>query len=228
MRRPNEYQYRQDHRLRVMAGTAVALFLLAAGVTWWPAPRPSLAPELVFDTRGDEVINLEDIVPTTQMAQAPPPPAPLPPVVVPDDQLPDEVELDLSDNIPVDKPGDALKSAPPTQGPGRAERTVSAEVGPKTVRFVEPEYTREARRRKIRAEVIVEVLVNEQGRVQQTRIVERFLLGRDAGDRQPVATLGYGLEEAALAAAERWIFRPARQNGQAVASFTTLTFTFGV
>jgi protein TonB len=42
-----------------------------------------------------------------------------------------------------------------------------------------------------------------------------------------VPSLGYGLEESALDAASRSLFRPAEQNGEPVATRTTITFTFG-
>ena len=89
---------------------------------------------------------------------------------------------------------------------------------------MEPEYTREARRARIRTEIVVEVQVSPTGQVLSATVVERYLL---TPRRRRVDTLGYGLEEAALAAARRWRFRPARVNDQPVASFTRITFSFG-
>ena len=70
--------------------------------------------------------------------------------------------------------------------------------------------------------------MDEQGRVAEAWVEKRFLLGDDTEPPREVEALGYGLEEAAMAAAERCIFRPARRNGVAVASETTLGFGFGV
>lgn len=231
MHRPTENDYRRNHRLHVLASLAVSLALVVAAVRLWPAAGPAADEPLRFDTRAREVIAIEEVQPTAQGESAPPPPpAPAPPVVVPDDVVleEDELDLDVSENLIAAEPGDRPPGPVGPAGPPAGPRSVQPEVGPKTVRFVEPEYTREARRRKIRAEVVVEVRVDERGRVTESRIVERFLLGKDAAEKQPVAEVGYGLEEAALSAAGRWIFRPARQDGRPVASYTTLTFTFGV
>ncbi|MFV1981585.1 MAG: energy transducer TonB [Rhodothermia bacterium] len=40
--------------------------------------------------------------------------------------------------------------------------------------------------------------------------------------------VGFGVEEAALSAADRWRFRPARHGGRVVQTYYTLTFRFGV
>ena len=73
------------------------------------------------------------------------------------------------------------------------------------------------------------MLVDEKGRVEASKVLERFLLGNKKDDpKQPVNLLGYGLEEAALSAAGRWLFRPARKNGTPVRSYHALTFRFGV
>lgn len=211
-----------------MVSMAVSLLLVIAAVKWWPLPSPEADEGEIPYAIGQEVIEIEEITQTRQaQRRAPPPPAPLPPVLVPNDELVEEIDLDISENyLPVDEPGDDTLFA---EGADEGTSTQAVvEVGPKPVRFVEPEYTREARRRKVRAEVVVEVLVDETGRVQETEVVERYLFAEDEEHRERVATLGYGLEEAAVAAAERWLFRPARRNGEPIQSYTTLTFSFGV
>lgn len=216
------------YRVRMLLSTAATLLLLIAVVRVWPAPGDTQEELVSYRVGEQEVIDIEQIQPTQQARQAPPPPAPPIPVVVPDDVLlPDEqLDLDRTSPLELDLPGSDNHVAD-----GQVEGTTVSEgemLGPKAVRFVEPEYTQEARRRRVRAEVVVEVLVDAGGRVQETRIEERFLLDRDGVGRIPVAEIGYGLEEAAEAAARRWIFRPARSGGRPVSSYTTLTFTFGV
>ena len=207
----------------------LSLLLLIALVKFWPIPGEEEVPDFVYNTRGQEVIEIEEILQTSQVKQKPPPPAPLPPIIVPNDDILEEFELEITDNyLPIEDPGeDAVVEEGISAGPQTA--LVSAQVGPKPVRFVEPEYTREARRKKIRAEVVVEVLVDERGQVQDAKILELFLLSRKRDEpKQPVEQIGFGLEESALSAAERWQFRPARQDGKPVQSYTTLTFSFGV
>jgi protein TonB len=75
---------------------------------------------------------------------------------------------------------------------------------------------------------MVEVLVDERGRVSEKRIIDRFLYGKRDDPPEPVEHVGYGIEEAALSAAERWQFRPAKHGGRTVRSYYTLTFRFGV
>lgn len=98
---------------------------------------------------------------------------------------------------------------------------------PVPVRFSEPAYPPEARREGVRARVRIRVLVDERGRVEEARIVERVRLGR--GDREePAASLPHGMDEAALDAARRYQFRPAQADGRRVRSYTTITCSFGV
>jgi periplasmic protein TonB len=211
-----------------MAACVVLSLLLAIGaIRFWPMDQ-GFPDTLVFDTRGQELIQVEEVLPTQQKRRRPPPPAPLTPVIVPDETVLDEIEIELTENLITadlgeDEGEEEGEDAPTTGGVTRADS------GPRAFRVVEPEYTREARRRKIRAEVIVEVLVNARGRVETARVINRYLLdGRDNQDREAVDILGYGLEESALSAAEQWMFRPAREGGKVVSSRTTLTFSFGV
>jgi protein TonB len=212
----------------MLACTAAALLIVIACVHLWPLPDTEPDNQTPYRISEQEVIDIEEIQPTAQNRQAPPPPAPPIPILLPDNTLLDDHEIDLSDAPPLDveDTGDDIAVA---DGPVETQSQASGQtIGPKAVRFVEPEYTRDARRKRVRAEVVVKVLVGDGGRVLETRIEERFLLDRDGTDKTPVAEVGYGLEEAALSAAKRWIFRPARENGKPVSAYTTLTFTFGV
>ena len=224
-----EHAYRSQHSIRVLGGMAVSLLVMIGAVKFWPVPADYAPTDIVYKTQGPEMIQMEEIVQTSQQRQAPPPPAPLPPIIVPDDRIiEEEFELDITDSfLPVDQP--ALdQRLTPGEPIGAQPSTNVAEVAPKPVRIVEPEYTRAARRKRIRAEVVVEVLIDEKGRVEGSKVLERFLLGDDDDPKKPVQELGYGLEEAAVSAAGRWLFRPARKNGSPVRSQHALTFKFGV
>ena len=212
-----------------MGGMAVSLALMVAAVKLWPIPGNYAPTDIVYRTHGPETIEIEEIVQTSQQRQTPPPPAPLPPIIIPDDQIIDEeFELDITDSfLPIDNPG-LDQRLTPGDPIGAPTTTARVATGPKPVRIVEPEYTRAAKRKKIRAEVVVEVEIDEKGRVQASKILERFLLGDDDDPKKPVEQLGYGLEEAAVSAATRWLFRPARKDGTPVRSQQALTFKFGV
>lgn len=228
MRRSSSLDPRTGYPVRAMACLAASLALVVALVRWWPAAPPSRTEARIVEAREPEMVLLEEVVPTRQtLSLRPPPPAPLPPVVVPDDVILDEPPLDLSDNpTPTLEFGDApmLREG---SDEGTAPAVAESYVGPKAVRLAEPEYPREAERRRIKAEVVIEVLVDARGRVQGIEIVDRYLLG-DANERTRVAEIGYGIEAAARAAAQRWLFRPARRNGQAVEAHSTVAFSFGV
>jgi protein TonB len=224
------HTFNQQYVFRVLASTVVTLLLLIAIVKLWPQPIPGGDEPSVYAAVDQESIQMEEIVQTRQVQQAPPPPAPLPPVVVPDDIEIEPQEFDFAEtSIPTVDPGLDLefKEGDP-EGEEVQSRSTRPDTGPKPVRVVEPKYPREAEKKKIKAEINVEVLVDEKGRVKEKKITERFLVKDDDGPREATRELGYGLEEAALAAADRWLFRPARQNGKAVASYQTLTFSFGI
>ncbi len=211
--------------IRVQCCFATSLLLLLLTIKVWPVPTDDAPNDIVYSSRGPEIILLEDVVPTRQQRQPPPPPAPLPPVIVPNDRiLEDDLVFDDS-FIEVEDPGLDSELAP-GDPIGAAPTGARAESAPKPIRIVEPEYPRAARRKNIRAEIVITVIVDSRGRVEAPTIVERFLLKE--ASRQPVSELGYGLEEAALSAATRWLFRPAQKDGKAVRSQHELSFKFGV
>jgi len=215
------------YQIRILVGTCVSLLIVIAFFVFWPLPGEYEPADINYDIRGQELIAIEDIQQTRHEVRKPPPPAPMTPVVVPDDVILDEIEFAAEDNmLTVEDPGDdeELIEGPP-QGTNLSMR---ADSGPKPFRIVEPEYSKEARKKKIRAEVLVEVLVDERGNVAEARVLKRYLVNKDKTERQFVTKVGYGIEEAALAAAQRWMFRPAREGGKIVRSYTTLTFSFGV
>ena len=216
-----------NYRIRVLASIVASQLLLIGAVNLWPLPGVEIDTN-VYHTQGQEVIEMEEILPTRQKQKPPPPPPPLIPVVVPDDVVIEElVELDDNFLILEEYAEEALDQSG-QQPSGNSASFKAPDAGPKPLRFVEPEYTRAARRKKVRAEIIVEVLVDERGLVRDAKILERFLYKKDSDEKEVVNGIEYGLEESALSAAQRWMFQPAKENGQPVRSYTTLTFSFGV
>ena len=220
------HPHRNDDRHRIMTLCAmVGALLLAIGiVNFWPDIADDVNTDGVFDTRGAP-IELEMIEQTQQIAKPPPPPAPLPPIVVPDDVVLEFEELEISSEIETDGDTDSDAESAANVGPAIVAR---ADHGPKPIRFVEPEYTEQARKEDIKASILVEVLIDEKGRVIDSKIIDRFIYEKKNEPPTPVSRIGYGIEEAALTAAERWRFRPARHGGELVQTYYTLTFRFGV
>lgn len=147
---------------------------------------------------------------------------------MPDDVVLDDIELEIADvALDINEAGTDDENV---EGADTGNNPVAARAdrSPSPVRIATPEYPREADRRNIRAEVVVEVLVDDRGRVVNTRVLERYLLNKDGTEKEAVAEIGYGIEEAVISAAERHTFRPAIQGGQRVQSYSTLTFRIGI
>lgn len=208
---------------RLMGALVVVLVLALLVVRGWPVGAPS-PPTDLFRDRPDDRIQVRDIQPTSQSQERnPPPPAPLPPVVVPDEVLVEE-ELDFGESeLRVDTPDDDARLQDGTDRPTAAR---SPDADARLLKNVQPTYPAAARDDEVRARIQVEVQIGTQGRVQSATVRRRWRL-REDGVAEPVDRLGYGLEEAALAAAERSLFRPATNGGTPVVSRKILTFTFG-
>lgn len=102
------------------------------------------------------------------------------------------------------KPGDAESLPIPTD-----EYLVSRM--PSVVADVRIPYPPEAKAHKIEGKVVMELLIDADGKVRQAKII---------------SGPGYGLEEAALAAITRFKFRPAEVDGKPVAVKIPFTYNF--
>ena len=218
------YRRRDQYPTRVLACLAAALLLTIGLVRFWPTWESQ--DEIVYSSRGTEAIQIEEIQPTSHAREKkPPPPAPLPPVVVPNDALVEDDPIEFEDaNLIAEEFGEDEQDQ---EGVANATASRRPDTNARLLRYVEPDYTRAARRNDVRAQVVVEVQVDANGRVQNATIIDRVLLNENGQPKEQVSQLGYGLEEAALSAARRCLFRPAEANGQPVSTRTTLTISFG-
>ena len=82
------------------------------------------------------------------------------------------------------------------------------------IKQVLPKYPRRYRRRGVEGKTIVSLLVNEQGFVEKVDIFE------SSGFQQ--------MDQAALAAAKQWVFKPTQRNGQNVKSWLNLPVSFKI
>ena len=71
-------------------------------------------------------------------------------------------------------------------------------LAPRVIFAPEPEYPEEARKHKARYNVLVHVQIDKEGKVREAQVMK---------------SVGYGLDEGALAAARQYRFRPATQDG---------------
>ncbi len=227
-----------------LACLAASLLVVDAVFVLWP--DVDVAPGGVpTPTTAAEAIVLETVEPTRQqqppdLPPAPPPPVAteLPPVEVPDERIVEEVIQDLTIPTPAVRappapaaPALPSPSAPPAPpgppGPSAsADRIVERpERSPRLVRASLPVYPPQAQREGVRARATVRVLISEGGQVTEATITERVLIGR--GDEETVvSSLPYGLETAALDAARRHLFRPARDDGERVRAYATISLSF--
>src|SRR4051812_7664457 len=95
-------------------------------------------------------------------------------------------------------------------GPYRAGSGIEA---PRLLREVKAEYTDEARRRNIRGDVLLEIVVRSDGTVGEVRVMQG---------------LGGGLESRAIAAVKQWKFAPATRRGQPVVVLVEVAVEFTV
>ena len=84
---------------------------------------------------------------------------------------------------------------------------------PKLVHKVEPTYTDEAREAKTQGIVLLSVEVREDGKPHNIRVIE---------------SLGYGLDENAIDAVEKWRFEPAQREGKAVRVTARIQVSFSL
>lgn len=72
---------------------------------------------------------------------------------------------------------------------------------PSVVHKVDPQYSEEARKAKYQGTVILEAIIRRDGTIQILRVIR---------------SLGFGLDENAIAALQQWKFRPGTKNGEPV------------
>ncbi len=128
-----------------------------------------------------------------------PEPIRLPEDIEPDIEMPD---TDIIFGIPEGPPPDE-----PT-GPIRVGGDVKP---PEKVFFPSPQYTEIARKARIQGVVIVEAIIDKQGKVTNVKVLKG---------------LPMGLDQAAADAVARWTFKPATLNGKPVAVIYNLTVNF--
>jgi TonB family protein len=167
-----------------------------AGAPPTPAPRPAVEMPPEPAKSAPEAAQREE-------APKPPEPAPAPPPARPAPE-------------PRDTPPAISAGAAPAAAPAKAGDLVAAGPGvtlPELVSFLKPEYPPVARRMGVEGTVVVSVLVGENGRVEEAKLLTPI--------RQDV-----GINEAALKAARGARYKPAVKDGVKVKMWTRLRIPF--
>ena len=229
-----------------LACLAASLLAVNAAFVLWP--DVSVAPDVVpSEAPPSEAIVLEFVDPTRQppppanLPLGPPPPveSELPPEEVPDDRVVEEIVRDLEIPLPAVERATTPAAPPPMPGPitppappglpapaPPSNRIVERpERSPRLVRASLPVYPPAAQREGVRARAAVRVLISEGGQVETATIIERVILDR-RGNETAVRELPFGLEAAALDAARRHLFRPARDDGDRVRAYAVISLSF--
>ena len=82
---------------------------------------------------------------------------------------------------------------------------------PSILHKVEPEYSEEARKAKWQGTVQLSVIVDETGHPRDIKVAQ---------------SLGLGLDQKAIEAVQKWLFKPGMKDGKPVAVFATIQVTF--
>jgi TonB family protein len=96
---------------------------------------------------------------------------------------------------------------------GGAYRPGNGVETPKLIREIKPQYTAQAMRAKIQGEVLLECIVQPDGRVGNIRVVRSL-------------DSAFGLDQEAIKAARQWRFQPGTKQGQPVPVLVTIAIAF--
>ena len=156
-------------------------------------------------TEEQEVVKMEEIVQTKHQEKPPPPPRPPVPVEVPNDEVVEDQVLDINADLNLQE---KLEMPPPPDDKEEEEEDffVVVEQMPKLKGGLAKlqgcvEYPEMARKAGIEGRVIVQFIVNEQGNVEDPRVVRG---------------IGGGADKEALRCVKQAEFEPGRQRGNPV------------
>lgn len=155
-------------------------------------------------------IKIETVeIPQTEQINRPPPPArPAIPVASEDESIPDELTIEETE-IDFTKPIDESPPPPPEEEEPIVEFYALSEK-PDVIKRVEPKYPELARKAGIEGLVVVKVLIDTKGDVEKVEVVKSHPM----------------LDDAALAAAKQFKFKPGKQRDRFVKVWMTIPFTF--
>lgn len=110
-------------------------------------------------------------------------------------------------------PGKNGKDGPGGNGPGGSSQAAGGKLSelPKVLFKIEPEYSEEARKARYQGNVLLAFDVDVDGKPLNIRVVQ---------------ALGLGLDERAIAAVEKWRFKPGIRNGRPVRSPVSVEVSF--
>jgi protein TonB len=220
IRKTDKADLRKRYTLYVELGLLVALGLVILAFKL----NLRTAEAMEFAAPEQEIVQIEEVRQTKQETAPPPPPRPPVPVEVPNDELLEDVALDLDASLDINEPIAELPPPPPAAGP--KEEAKVEEPEPEIFVIVEemPElmgglasiqskinYPEIAKKAGVEGRVIVQFVVNEQGKVTDPVVVRG---------------IGAGCDEEAIRAVQQAEFKPGKQRGKPVRVKMSLPITF--
>ena len=202
---------RRSYNVLLQFGLIVALLFIIGLVRINLYSEPPAPPPI----EEQEEVVMEEVIQTKQIETPPPPPRPPVPVEVPNDEIIEDEILDLDAELDLDGPLD-LPPPPPPSEEEEEDFFVVVETMPSLKGGLadlqrKVNYPEMARRAGIEGRVTVQFIVNEQGQVENPRVIRG---------------IGGGCDEAALAAVKQAKFSPGMQRGRPVRVQYSLPIVF--
>ena len=210
LRKTDKADLRKRYPLFIEIGMVMTLAVLIV------AFRLDMSVDDTFEVQlqEQEVVQMEDIQQTQQIEKPPPPPRPPVPVEVPNDEVLEDDELDLS--LDLDEVIDLPPPPPEVEEEEEPEIFVIVEQSPELIGGLEGlqkkiRYPEIAKKAGVEGRVFLQFVVDEQGNVHD-----------------PVVTrgIGAGCDEEAIRAIQGAKFKPGKQRGKAVKVKMSLPVTF--
>ncbi len=162
-----------------------------------------------IEKKADVKIETIEIPPTEQIHRPPPPAKPAIPVASEDEDIPDELTIE-STEIDFSKPIEEAPPPPPAEEEEPVVPFAALSDKPEVIRKVDPVYPELARKAGIEGMVVVKVLISTKGDVEKVEVIKSHPM----------------LDEAAIAAAKQFKFKPGKQRDRFVKVWMTIPFTF--
>jgi len=194
----------QNYQVRLEKSFIVVLFLLC--ILFLAFPR--LEEQVVQFEVPDIPLIVEMIPPTDQNPPPPKPKIPMIPVEADDDDLSDPVEIDFLE-LQSDWISEQARPVIPEDTTDIFEFVAVSEK-PKKIKSVAPVYPDLAMRAGVTGQVVVKVLIDKKGSIEQAEILKSVPM----------------LDEAALAAAWQLKFTPGKQRDRFVKVWMAVPFNF--
>ncbi|MEQ9265470.1 MAG: energy transducer TonB [Balneolaceae bacterium] len=210
-RKTDRADLRRSYNILLQFGLIVALLFIIGLVKINLYSAPPTPPPI----EDQEEVVMEEVIQTKQIETPPPPPRPPVPVEVPNDEIIEDEILDLDSELDLDGPLD-LPPPPPPSDDEEEDFFVVVETMPQLKGGLaglqkKVKYPEMARRAGIEGRVTVQFIVNEQGKVENPRVIRG---------------IGGGCDEAALEAVKQASFSPGMQRGRAVRVQYSLPIVF--